>query len=138
MPTPDPEADVASLVATATGRTLGASLFRGKILAVGEGAPADCIFIRAHRGERNQPFVGSSQTLWGADVEVTVRGPAGDRESARATATTVLHALQKATSGGGFSGYTLALVVDGVPEDLEQDTNQCHLFAVAVTVQWMA
>ena len=136
MPGLDPEADVAALVATATGRTLGQGLLRGKVLAVEEGTPPDCIFVSAHRGERPMPLLGTGTTVWSSDVEVTVRGPAGDREAARQTARGLLYAVQQATRTG-LEGYALALVVDGEPEDMEQDTNQSHSFSFALTVQWV-
>lgn len=137
MPSPDPEADVATLVATATGRVVGTSLFQGPQLAVAEGAPADCIFVQARKGDRPQPLMGAGRTVWSADVEVLVRGPPRDREQARTTARGALQALQQATRGGGFPGYSLALVVEGEPEYVAKDVSQCHLYAFALTVQWV-
>lgn len=133
----DPEADVAALVATATSRTQGTSLFRGPVLAVAEGTPADCVFVQAHRGDRPGALLGTGKNLWSADVEVVFRGPPLDRETVRTSARTALQAVQQATRTA-LAGYALALVVEGEPEYLYQDVAQCHLYAFSLTVQWVA
>lgn len=124
-------------MATATGRTVGTNLFQGKVLAVAEGTPAECVFVQAHRGDRPQALLGTGSNLWSADVEVTVRGPPKDREAARQLARTALQAAQQATVAG-LTGYVLALLVDGEPEYLYPDVNGCHLYAFSLTVQWVA
>lgn len=133
----DPEADVATLVAGFTSRTLGTNLFRGPMLAASPQVPADCVFVQAHRGDRPQPLLGTGMTVWSADVEVSVRGPPSDREAARTTARELLQQVQQSTRTG-LPGYSLALVVDGEPEQMPQEANLSHVYVFSLTVQWVS
>lgn len=134
----DPEADIAALVATLTGRVQGTNLFRGPELAMDAvSVPPDCVFVQAFPGERPRPFLGTAQNLKSADVKITVRSPPLDREAARTTARTIMGGVHQATLGG-LTGYCLALLVESEPAYEDYDAAQCHYYAFSLTVQWVA
>ena len=137
MAAPDPEADLATLVATLTGRVLGTNLFRGSELAQDEGVPADCVFVQAFPGDRPQPLLGTGKDLKSADVKITVRGPPSDREETRTTARAIMAGVQRAAPNE-LSDYSLALLVESEPAYEDYDSSQCHYYGFSLTLQWVA
>jgi hypothetical protein len=137
MAVPDPEADLAVLVATLTSRVLGTNLFRGSELAQDGGVPADCVFVQAFPGDRPQPLLGSGKDVKSADVKITVRGPPSDRETARTTARALMAGVQRAAPSG-LPDYSLALLVESEPAYEDYDSSQCHYYGFSLTLQWVA
>jgi hypothetical protein len=131
--TQNPETDVAAFLAGAgLGLTLGTNLFKGGVLAQGLGVPAEAVFVEAQGGgERPEPYLGAGD-MWPTEVEITVRGPAGNRATAHATARTLLETLHRAT----ISGYVMVLAEEGEPEHMEADEAQCHEYTFSIILQW--
>lgn len=132
--TQDPQLDVATFLAAAgLNLTLGTNLFTGEVLAVSSSVPAESVFVEAQRGERPRPYLGAGN-MWPVEVDITVRGPAGNREAARLRARAIRDALHRAA----ISGYVIVLSVDAEPEHVGADDAECHEYTFTLTLEWSA
>ncbi|GEL75208.1 hypothetical protein [Myxococcus virescens] len=135
--TQDPESDVATFLAGAgLSLVVGTNLFKGPVRPASDVIPQACVFVRVDAGAEPEPYLGGRTTgsVYEADVEVLIRGEPDRYDAPRQVARAVLVALQKASLPGYFS----CVVAQSQPDYLDQDDNQCHEFAVDVTLSWVA
>jgi hypothetical protein len=133
MSTQNPEVDVAAFYASAElGLTLGTNLFRGKVLAVGQGVPAAALFVEGQDAEPPQPFLGTGTSYWTGDVDVTARGPPGDRRAAFDAARAALQAFHLAT----LPGYVRVVSLSSLPRWVEEDEAGCHEYRFTLSLEW--
>ena len=120
----DPAKDIAQLLQDAGVATLGIDLFTGPMRPAGEGAPAQCVFVRSTGGLPADRFFVQLDEVRYPTVQVRVRSPSYQQGMDLARA--VYAAAQSARP----AGYMDVVCNQSEPLYMEQDANRHHHWAL--------